>query len=46
MVGSGPNREESVGSQCQDQFIYLERRRDREGSIHTTRTSGSQVSHG
>ena len=52
MVGSRPNREESVESQCQDQFLNLERRRDREVSIHTTHTSrsqsrsGSHVSHG
>ena len=52
MVGSGPHREESVGSQCQDQFLNLERRRDREVSIHTTHTnrsqsrSGNHVSHG
>ncbi|XP_075670353.1 uncharacterized protein LOC142640146 [Castanea sativa] len=51
MVGSGPNREESVGSQCQDQFLNLEQRRDRKVSIHTTHTSrshsrsGSHVSH-
>jgi len=51
MVGSGPNCEEFVGSQRQDQFLNLERRRDREVSIHTTHTnrsqskSGSHVSH-
>ena len=51
MVGSGPNREESVGSQCQDHFLNLERRRDHEVSVHTTHTSrshsrtGSHVSH-
>ena len=40
-VGSGPNREESIGSQRQDHFINLERRRDREVSVHTTDTSKS-----
>ena len=33
MVGSGPNREESIGSQLQDHFLNLERRRDREVSV-------------
>ena len=42
MVGSSPNREESIGSQCQDHFLNLESRRDREVSIHTTQTSRSQ----
>ena len=56
MVGSRLNKEESVGSQRQDQFVNLERRRDREfnrtPSVHTTHTSrshsriGSHVSHG
>ena len=52
MASSGPNHEESVGSQHQDQFFNLERRRDREVSEHTTYTSrshsksGSHVSHG
>ena len=52
MVGSGPNSEESVGSQRQDHFLNLERRRDHEVSVHTTHTSrshstsGSHVSHG
>ena len=32
MVGLGSNREESVGSQRQDQFLNLERRRDRDVS--------------
>ena len=55
MVGSGPNREESMGSQGEDQFVNLERR-DREvnqtPSVHTGHTSkshsrtGSHVSHG
>ena len=42
MVGLGPNREESVGSQRQDQFLNLERRRDRKVSVHTRHTSRSQ----
>ena len=52
MVGLGSNYEESVGSQNQDQFLNLERMRDREVSVHTTHTSrnhsriGSHVSHG
>ena len=33
MVCSGPNREESIGSQLQDHFLNLERRRDREVSV-------------
>ena len=51
MVGSSPNREESVGSQCQDHYLNLERRRDHEVSVYTTQTnrsqsqSGSHVSH-
>ena len=55
MVDSGPNREEFVGSQREDQFINLERRRDREvnqtSSLHIGHTSrshfgtGSHVSH-
>ena len=51
MVSSGPNQEESMGSQRQDHFLNLERRRDREISVHTTHTSrshsktGSHVSH-
>ena len=55
-MGSESNREESVGSQREDQFVYLERRRDREvnhlPSVHTSHTSkshfrtGSHVSHG
>ena len=32
MVGLGSNREESIGSQHQDQFLNLERRRDRDVS--------------
>ena len=52
MVGSGPNREESMGSQHQDHFLNLERRKDHEVSVHTTHTSGSHsrigshISHG
>ena len=52
MVGSGPNQEEYVGSQRQDQFLNLERRRDREVNVHTAHTnrsqcqSGSRMSHG
>ena len=39
MVGSRPNREESIGSQHQDHFLNLERRRDCEVSVHATHTS-------
>ena len=39
MVGSRPNWEESMGSQCQYHFLNLEQRRDREVSVHTTHTS-------
>ena len=52
MVGLGSNCEESVGSQCQDQFLNLEQRKDREVNVHTIHTSkshsrsGSHVSHG
>ena len=46
MVGSGPNREESVGSQRQDHFLNLERVRDREVSVQTTHTSRSQSQSG
>ena len=51
MVGLGPNREESMGSQRQDHFFNLEQRRDREVNAHTIHTSrsqsrsGSHVSH-
>ena len=48
MVGLGSNREESVGSQCENQFVNLERRRDREvnhlSSVHTSHTSRSHSS--
>ena len=42
MVGSRPNRKESVGSQRQDQFLNLEHRKDRVVSVHTMHTSRSQ----
>ena len=42
MVGSSPNWEESIESQRQDHFVNLERRRDREVSVHTAYTSRSQ----
>ena len=51
MVGSCLNREESMGSQRQDHFVNLERRRDWEVSMQTTHTSrslsrsGSHISH-
>ena len=41
MVRSGSHQQESMGSQQQDDFLNLERRRDREGSVHTTHTSKS-----
>ena len=41
MVGLGPNREESVGSQRQDHFFNLEKRGDREVSVHTIHTNMS-----
>ena len=41
MVGLGPHREESMGSRQQDDFLNLDRRRDREGSAHTTHASKS-----
>ena len=40
MVGSSPL--ESRGSQHRDDFLNLERRRDREGSLHTIHTGESQ----
>ena len=46
MVGSGPNLEEFMGSQHQDHFVNLERRRNREVSVHTTNTSRSQSQSG
>ena len=51
MVGLSPNQAESMGSQRQDHFRDLERKRDREGSVHTTHTGrshsqgGSHLSH-
>ena len=42
MVGSGPHQAESIGSQHQDHFRKLERKRDQEGSANTTHTSKSQ----
>ena len=42
MVDSSSDQAESLGSQRQDHFRDLEWRRDREGSVHTTHTSGSQ----
>ena len=36
MVGLGPYQQESMGSQQQDDFLNLERRRDCEVSVHTT----------
>ena len=45
MVGSGPHQTEPAGSQRQDNFLILERERDRdkhrEGSVRTTHTSKS-----
>ena len=41
MVGSGPNQTESMGSQRRDHFRDLERKRNREGNVHTTCTSKS-----
>ena len=41
MVGLGPHQEESMGSRWQDDFLNLERKRDREGSAHTTHTCKS-----
>ena len=51
MIGLGLHQQESMGSQRQDDFLNLERKQDREGSVHTTHTSrsyfrvGSHVSH-
>ena len=41
MIGSGPHQQESTGFQRQDDFLNLEHKRDREGSMHTTHTSRS-----
>ena len=46
MVGSGPYQAESMGSQREDHFVNLERRRNREVSVHTTHTSRSQSRNG
>ena len=46
MVGLGLNLEESMGFQRQYHFVNLERRRDREVSVHTTHTSKSQSQSG
>ena len=46
MVGSGSNQAESMGSQCEDHFVNLEQRRDREVSVHTTHTNRSQSRNG
>ena len=46
MVGSSPNHVESMGSQREDHFVNLERRRDWEVSVHTTHTSKSQSKNG
>ena len=42
MVGSSPHQVESMGSQHEDHFVNLERRRDCDVSMHTTHTSRSQ----
>ena len=42
MVGSGPHQAKSMGSQREDHFVNLERRRDHEVSVHTTYTGKSQ----
>ena len=41
MVGSGLHQQESTGSQQQDDFLNLEHRRNRDGSVHITHTSRS-----
>ena len=41
MAGLGPHQEESMGSRRQNDFLNLERKRDREGSAHTTHTGKS-----
>ena len=46
MVGLDPNPAESIGSQLEDYFVNLERRRDREASVHTTHTNKSQSQNG
>ena len=42
MVGLGPHPAESMGSQRVNHFVNLERRKDWEGSVHTTQTGRSQ----
>jgi len=42
MVGSDPRQAESIGSQQQNAFVNLERRKDREGSVHSARIGRSQ----
>ena len=46
MVGSGPHQAKSMGSQREDHFVNLERRKDHEVSVHTTHTSRSQSRNG
>ena len=41
MVGLGPHQAESMASQHENPFADLERRRDREGSLHIMHTSKS-----
>ena len=41
MVGSGPHQTESMGFQREDHFVNLERKKDWEGSVHTTHISRS-----
>ena len=42
MVGSGPHQAKSMEFQREDHFVNLERRRDRDVSVHTIHTSRSQ----
>ena len=42
MIGSGPHQIESMGPRRVNHFVNLERRRDQEGSVHTTQTNRSQ----
>jgi len=46
MAGSRQDREKSISSQSQDQFLNLEQRKDREVNAHTTHTSRSQSQEG
>ena len=41
MVGSGPHQAESIASQHENPFANFERKRDQEGSMHTTHISKS-----